>query len=176
MIYAEEMLLGPAIFFGKSSLLLLYYRIFSPSKAFRYKIYGGLIFAAISQLAIIPIDSIYCAPPAGTSWAIFNPNCYKSYGYGIAQGLSNLLLDLFIFYLPIPVIWHLQMPLKKRIGVIAIFMTGAMYCTMVSYFVSWSLLIICSAVIASIIVMVFRVEIFRGQDEGWNGYMTFLCG
>ena len=37
-----------------------------------------------------------------------------------------MLLDFYIFYLPIPMVLELQMGQKQKIGVMAIFMTGLM--------------------------------------------------
>ena len=41
-----------------------------------------------------------------------------------AQGAVALITDFFIFCLPIPVVWRSRLPLSKKIGVLAIFMTG----------------------------------------------------
>ncbi len=43
---------------------------------------------------------------------------------GVVQGAVNVASDLYIFYLPIPVVWNLQLPLKKKLGVLATFTTG----------------------------------------------------
>lgn len=120
------MLLGPAVFFGKCALLLLYLRIFSPGKAFRYQIYATIAFAFGTQVSMIPVDTILCAPPRGISWAIPNPNCSKSYVNGVVAGPSSLLIDLIVFYLPIPVIMRLHMPKRRRLGILAIFLTAFM--------------------------------------------------
>lgn len=44
--------------------------------------------------------------------------------YGVAQGTINLLSDFYLLVVPIPAVLALQLPKKKKIGVIAIFMTG----------------------------------------------------
>lgn len=42
----------------------------------------------------------------------------------IASG--SLVLDLYIFLLPIAGIWNLNMSLQRKLGVIVMFMTGLM--------------------------------------------------
>lgn len=121
------MLLGPSIFLGKCSILLLYLRIFSPDKTFRHKVYIAIAFSCATQLAGTPIEAVLCAAKPGTRWAVLNPNCSKSFNYGLVRGIANLLVDLCILYLPIPVVMRLQMPMRRRIGVITIFMTGLMW-------------------------------------------------
>ena len=119
------MLLGPTAFASKSSLLLLYHRVFYPHKYMRYNIYGGLIFCGATQLIMIPIDAALCAPPIGQPWRT-QTRCQKSLAYGLVQGPSNVILDIFLLVLPIQPVLDLQLPLKKRIGVLAIFMTGTL--------------------------------------------------
>ena len=43
------------------------------------------------------------------------------------QGIFNVVSDFYLLILPIPVVWQLQMPSKRKIGVCAIFMTGILY-------------------------------------------------
>lgn len=49
VVFAEEMILGPAMFAGKAALLLLYYRIFSPSASFCWKIFVTTAIAFVSK-------------------------------------------------------------------------------------------------------------------------------
>lgn len=54
----------------------------------------------------------------------------KYYGiiaiYSIIQGVLSLVLDLYIFLLPIPVILTLQMSQKKRLWVLGVFGTAVL--------------------------------------------------
>ena len=43
-----------------------------------------------------------------------------------AQGIYGLISDLYIFILPLPVLWGLQMSLRKKIAITAIFLAGLM--------------------------------------------------
>ena len=120
------MLMGPTNVVAKSSLLLLYHRIFAPKQSFRYLIYFGIVFAIGTQLSMNIIDAIFCTPNIGQPWSYkVGIKCAShARGYTIAQGISNVLLDLFILCLPIPTVWGLQLPVRKKIGVTLIFMTG----------------------------------------------------
>lgn len=50
--------------------------------------------------------------------------CQKSILYGEVQGAFNLVSDFYVLVIPMPAVWALQMPTKKKVGIIAIFMTG----------------------------------------------------
>lgn len=43
-------------------------------------------------------------------------------------GISNLLLDVLILCLPMPVIWTLQLTKDKKIALSVIFLTGSIVC------------------------------------------------
>ncbi|MCJ1455824.1 hypothetical protein MMC28_006181 [Mycoblastus sanguinarius] len=43
---------------------------------------------------------------------------------GITQGAVNVASDFYIFCLPIPVVWKLQLPPQRKLGMLATFMTG----------------------------------------------------
>lgn len=123
--FAEIMIFGPAVFAGRAALLLLYYRIFSPSSSFRWKIYVALAIAFGSSMAMVPVGAVLCSPPNG-DWTVHNPNCSKSFYYALVQGTIGLMVNLYAFYLPIPMVLKLQIPSRRKVGVLAIFATGLM--------------------------------------------------
>lgn len=44
--------------------------------------------------------------------------------YGVVQGIFGLVTDFYLLFIPVPAVLSLQLPTRKKIGVIAIFMTG----------------------------------------------------
>lgn len=125
-LFSLNLLLGPSMFFSKASLLLLYIRIFSPKKSTRYATYFGLAFTFCLCLATVFVIVHYCAPAAGKPWNLIDSaiKCNKATVYGVVQGSLAVVLDLYIFILPIPVVLGLQMSSRKRIAVLAVFLTG----------------------------------------------------
>ena len=123
-VYAQEMLIGATLFFSKSSLLLLFYRIFSPDKWFRYKLYGAFVFIALTTLTSIPMYLAICLPGKGGSWSAAATKCGKTLVYSYVHGPTAVVFDLFLIYLPASIIVYLHMPLRRKIGILAIFMTG----------------------------------------------------
>ncbi|KZZ94255.1 hypothetical protein AAL_05222 [Moelleriella libera RCEF 2490] len=62
---------------------------------------------------------------------IWNPDmqgghCIDTMSTIVVVGVINLLLDLGILAVPIWAIWHLQMPLKRKLGVMAVFDVGVL--------------------------------------------------
>lgn len=128
LLYAQGILLGPSIFFAKISIFLLYLRIFTIKKQLRYAIYAGMVFTFCLYWINIGLESHFCAPRPGRNWdtAEIAPRCTKTVIWGLIQGVLVVVLDIYIFILPVPTIIRLKLPLKKRLGVLAVFMTAAL--------------------------------------------------
>ncbi|KAL8705639.1 MAG: hypothetical protein Q9201_001276 [Fulgogasparrea decipioides] len=121
-----------AITLAKMSLLLFLYRIFNVDKRFRIasRITGtGLtIWATVTVLL-----SIFSCRPVAASWnwklrndpkTVCEP---KSYKVEKIYGFCNVITDAVLIAMPIPLIWNMQMDLKKKLGVAMVFATGALY-------------------------------------------------
>lgn len=124
LLFAHEMMIGSTLFFSKSTLLLLYHRIFSPDKIFRFQLYGTFAFIAATTLTSIPMYLIMCLPGSDHTWAAATTKCVKTVVYGYLQGPAHVAFDIFLIYLPASVIMHLHLPLRRKIGILGIFMTG----------------------------------------------------
>lgn len=120
------MVYGPAVFFAKLSLFLLYLRIFSPDRWTRVMIYLGATACFVCYMATAVTMTALCVPRHGESWfiALLSSRCHKAITMTYVQGIFNIVSDFYLLLLPIPVVWKLQLTLRKKIGISAIFMTG----------------------------------------------------
>jgi hypothetical protein len=71
---------------------------------------------------------LFCIPLAA-NWdrTIPDAKCGSLAAESISVGTINLLIDVSIIVLPMPVLWNLQLPVRKKIGLTAIFGIGALY-------------------------------------------------
>lgn len=120
------MIYGPTVFFAKLSLFLLYLRIFSPDRWTRLMIYLGAITCFICYMVTAVTMTALCIPRHEESWiiALLSSRCHKAITMTYVQGVFNIVSDFYLLLLPIPVVWKLQLTLRKKIGISAIFMTG----------------------------------------------------
>lgn len=124
-LFVLTAVMGPMMFFAKTSLFLLYYRVFAPKRLLRYIITIGIAFCFAVYFANVAVAVRYCAPHIGQGWNLWVIySCSRIGFYNIISGAANMALDIFMLGLPIPVILRLQLPCKKKVGVLAIFMTG----------------------------------------------------
>lgn len=116
------------MFFAKLALFLLYYRIFARNRWTRIAIYLGITINGGFYLASIVAILVLCVPRRGESWTsiTYATRCTRAEVMGDVQGIFGLVSDLYIFILPLPVLYNLQMSLRKKLGITAVFLTGLM--------------------------------------------------
>lgn len=126
-VLTTQVLYTPASMIIKSSILLLYFRLF-PMKKFRnvlWAIAGSLI---VTGLAQILSGIIQCTPVA----AIWNPMAHPNAHCGVYNiaitvfAVVNALSDIIILSLPMPILWHLHTDKTRRIQLIGIFGLGGL--------------------------------------------------
>ncbi|KAI4241244.1 MAG: hypothetical protein L6R40_004660 [Gallowayella cf. fulva] len=137
---------GPTMFFTKLSLFILYYRLFSPSKIMRHLIYLGIAFNFIFYTVYLFIYALYCPNTSKKA-----PTCSHSVKVlGVATSAINVVSDFYVLLIPLCAISNLQLPPKRKLGLLAIFFTGFLAC------------------LCSIISLHYRVVLVRGNDNVWN--------
>ena len=111
---------------AKLSLLLLYLQIFHPKVWMRNGIILSMITVSLFYTATFVLYGVFSIPRPGQTQleSILSINTAKDIPLGITQGAFSVVSDFYIFCLPIPGVWKLQLPPRKKVGVLAIFMTG----------------------------------------------------
>ena len=109
----NSIILPPTMLCLKMSLLLLYFGVFGPDKVARYLIYIGMAICIVAYTALMFLD-------------IFS-NVTTVIAANKSLGVVNFTSDVYILCVPIAAISKLQLSLKKRIGVMFIFMAGIVY-------------------------------------------------
>lgn len=120
---------APFAFLVKSSILLLYIRIFGGP--------GGSSFTRVTWVVIIFLlayhvatffPPIFNCSPREKRW---NPRiegtCIDMWALGITSTSINILTDIVIFILPIKPVWKLQLPTRQKITLFVLFTTGSLY-------------------------------------------------
>ena len=127
MIIVIDMLYGPIAFCAKLSLFLLYYRLFARHQWIRYLVYLGVASAAAMYTASTIVYGYLCLPRRGQGWveAGLSSRCHRQFILAsYVRGPFNVVSDLYLLFLPLPAVWQLQIPLRKRLGIATIFLTG----------------------------------------------------
>ncbi|KAI1633568.1 hypothetical protein F4809DRAFT_622741 [Biscogniauxia mediterranea] len=137
----------------KISVLVLYLQIFRILKWMRVISIAGIIVITAAHISTTITFAAMCAPRTGSGQldflaAFVSDTCSRTRILIVIQGIINVVTDIFLLILPLPAIWTLQMPLKRKLAISSMFLVGLCACA------------------SSIIGLVYRVRYFRaGQDN-----------
>jgi hypothetical protein len=128
LIFSQVMLLTPGQLLAKASILLLFKQLFTVDKKLNIAIWIGQIFNVLTYLPAIPIEVVFNAPDVGQKWAelMLSGKPQRAIYWGVVQSAMSIVLDLYIFFLPMPTIVKLNMSFRKRAQVVAVFSTALM--------------------------------------------------
>lgn len=112
--------------FSKAAILLLLLQIFTVDRKMRIAIYIGLTFTVVAYWPNLILVPIFSVPYAGETWddMVTNPRVFKMTPVGTEQGTLAVLLDLYIFILPMPILASLNINTTKRVHLIGVFGTA----------------------------------------------------
>ncbi|KAL9590111.1 MAG: hypothetical protein Q9203_001092 [Teloschistes exilis] len=145
---------GPTMFFTKLTLFILYYRLFSPSKTMRYLIFFGIGFNFLFYTIYTFLYSLMC-PNVSKRAQTCGP---RLKAMGVATSAINVVSDFYILLIPLAAISNLQLPPKKKWGLMGIFFTGFLAC------------------LCSIISLHYRVVLDKSTDDIWNVAPVMVIG
>lgn len=111
----------------KLSILFLWRRLFGTSRPFTIlcHIMMGIVIAW--TLAFFFETVFQCGTDWSLNWApifVFLTQCTASLDVLTVFGVTDILTDLVIICMPVPLIWSLQMPKRKKLAITGIFTLG----------------------------------------------------
>jgi len=151
-LYAIQLIIPPTFLAIKLSLLMLYWHVFHPNKAMRYLIWAGIIVNTMVYSAFLGAQILVWTPSTGHPWfsTAISAGVPTAIVLSIAQSGFNVLSDLYLFILPFGGLLNLSLSTRQKVGVGAIFMTGAAACA------------------SSILTLVYRFKLLNDTDTTWD--------
>lgn len=114
----------------KISVLLLYKRTFT-IKSMRYTIYAVGAFVFSNALSNVISFAFQCTP-AAQFWNPESPgHCVNRPVLMMLASLFPMLTDFVIYLMPMPVIWQLQMTVRRKLELTLVFAVGGLYLLLV---------------------------------------------
>ncbi|KAH6883257.1 hypothetical protein BKA58DRAFT_435004 [Alternaria rosae] len=122
------LLYSPALAFAKLSFLCLYLNL-SPARGFRAGVYFTIFVVVGSCVGIVVSLLAACRPFAkNIDVTVTEGQCLNKAALYIATGVLNIITDIMVIILPIPMVLRLQMSKERKIMVIGIFSAGSVTC------------------------------------------------
>lgn len=99
-----------------------------PSRRFRVICFGVIVFNFAFLIATILAECLICQP-LSYRWdlAIKGASCGDEQALTMYTAGLNLLQDVIVVFIPMPMVWGLQMAPNKKLGVACIFGLGIAY-------------------------------------------------
>ena len=110
--------------FTKACVLVFYMNIFS-SRPFRIAAQIMLAIVTAWTVSFFFSHLFTCYPITPLVEAFYGNKCVDTIPPWYAGCVSDILLDVMILSMPIPMVLKLQLPLKQRLAVLGMFLSGA---------------------------------------------------
>ncbi|MCJ1372609.1 hypothetical protein MMC20_003834 [Loxospora ochrophaea] len=130
-LYVCVVVWNPIVMLIKVSIILQCLRIFAPFRLNFVMFWAShtLIWTISIFYFTVTCLQVFACKPVAKYWDTDIPGrCLNTISIGIATGIFNIVSDFMVLVLPQRIIWNLQGPFKKRLGVSAIFLTGVFAC------------------------------------------------
>ena len=111
----------------KTSILHFYNTMFGMSNFFRNTVFTLAAMVVCFGIGTILQEALLCRPFAKNWNPLLPGTCGSTSATILAEAIINMLLDVAIFSLPMPLLWGLQMARRKKIKLTIIFGLGFMY-------------------------------------------------
>ncbi|KAI3317920.1 hypothetical protein HD806DRAFT_513651 [Xylariaceae sp. AK1471] len=144
-LIAEAIIGGFSIYFSKIPVLVLFTRLFGIRKWLRVTVWTTISVGFFVFLGSLLYVSVECS--AGKVHDVASEGgCITAGGNnGLVHGVASLILDLIVFVLPLPILFHLHLSTNKKIGLCVVFTAGIF------------------AIIASTIALYYKVAVVLGN-------------
>ncbi|GFZ44322.1 LOW QUALITY PROTEIN: hypothetical protein JCM24511_02044 [Saitozyma sp. JCM 24511] len=121
--YAFTVLYNPSIMATKTAVLLLYYRIAAAHLFLRY---ASLFVMAVINIAGIVLTFIYIfqCRPIDAAFSMVDGTCIDIIALYLSSMPINVLTDLAILLLPLPILTSLRMEHREKVILVATFIVG----------------------------------------------------
>lgn len=112
--FAAMILWAIAVATIRSSIIFLYIRIF-PSRSFCLACCAILTLNGAFSIGVVVGNCLECRP-LRCLWSYYSIkcSCFKGLVFEVFQAGFNLTLDITVVFLPTPMLWGLQMPVRKK--------------------------------------------------------------
>ncbi|KAL1594363.1 hypothetical protein SLS60_010123 [Paraconiothyrium brasiliense] len=123
---SDDLLYSPALAFAKMSFLCFYLNV-NPDQTFRIGVFITMFVVIGSCVGVVVSLLAACSPFAkNTDVTVTGGECINKASLYIATGVLNIVTDIMVLILPIPMVLGLQMVRSRKIMLILLFSVGSM--------------------------------------------------
>ncbi|KAJ8106484.1 hypothetical protein OPT61_g9503 [Boeremia exigua] len=124
--YAFSVLYNPALMATKTSILIFYLGLSETQKIFRWATIATLVVVNAGGLALTILNIVQCRP-VSAAWMVPVPataHCTNIVTIYLSSAPLNIITDLAILFLPMPILTSMRLPKKQKIILVVTFGFG----------------------------------------------------
>lgn len=124
--YAFSVLYNPALMATKTSILIFYLSLSETQKIFRWATISTLVVVNVGGLALTILNIVQCRP-ISAAWMYPVPataHCTNIVTIYLSSAPLNIITDLAILFLPMPILTSMRLPKKQKIILVITFGFG----------------------------------------------------
>jgi hypothetical protein len=125
-VYANNICYAITLPMIKLSILATYRRLFFINKGFQRVsvIVAALVVGWMISVTIVVIFT--CNPIAGAWIRTINRTCINQTAFYYGNAILNVITDIILLVMPLPMIWKLNMSMRKKVNVTLLFILGSL--------------------------------------------------
>ncbi|KAI1808585.1 hypothetical protein F4811DRAFT_548589 [Daldinia bambusicola] len=109
----------------KASVIVLYNGIFRNIRIFRWTAYVMLALLGAWSISFFFANLFICYPVTPLIEPFYGNKCVNEQALFLSTLVTDLIFDILILAMPVPVVLQLHLPLRDRLGVLGMFLLGA---------------------------------------------------
>ncbi|KEF61380.1 uncharacterized protein A1O9_02946 [Exophiala aquamarina CBS 119918] len=128
LLYASVIVYNLGLMFVKDSILYQYLRFFV-ARSYRRAAWGLIGIVTVGGIVMVVTSTVSCLPvPFYWDKTVEGGHCINLMAFWFAFSAFNIVTDLAVWLLPMPVLKNLQLPRKQKYSLIGVFALGGFGC------------------------------------------------
>ncbi|TRX88462.1 hypothetical protein FHL15_010652 [Xylaria flabelliformis] len=127
-LFVTELLYGLVFPIEKTTILLLYLRLFRIHRWFRITTYLLITYIWLWGISEVIVAISQCIPIAYQWDKSLNGHCIDQLAYYRWVSVPNVIHDVIMLILPLPMVWSLQIDLRQKLALSGVFLIGSIGC------------------------------------------------
>ncbi|KAI1419682.1 hypothetical protein F5Y12DRAFT_793006 [Xylaria sp. FL1777] len=127
-LFVTELLYGLVFPIEKTTILLLYLRLFRIHRWFRITTYVLIAYIWLWGISEVIVAISQCTPIAYQWDKSLHGHCIDQLAYYRWVSVPNVIHDVVMLILPLPIIWTLQMDVRQKLALSGVFLIGSIGC------------------------------------------------
>lgn len=123
ILWIENLVYNTGLSLVKLSVVLFYFRVFRNVRLYKYALWAAS-FLVVGWCIGINFLAMFECIPVQAYWQLTPRRCINNNVAFLGATISNVVVDIVILLLPLPMLWRLHLDTKRRLALSGVFICG----------------------------------------------------